>query len=69
MTNNQDDRWRFCGAFAGPRHESTARWECLVCGARFSNDGPPPAGIHPDARCPIGINAPCGEKDDEATIQ
>ena len=68
MTDIPNEQWKFCGAFAGPRHEPYGRWECLLCGARFNNEGPPVAGVHPDAMCPMGISAPREVNDDEGTV-
>ena len=63
-----DDRWRFCAAYNGKRHESVTRYECLVCGAKFNKSQEVPfAGQHPDTLCPIGITPPKGD-DDQKTI-
>ena len=63
-----DDRWRFCGAYGGARNSSVERWECLVCGLKCSHEALPPAGIHPDAMCPLGITPPKEECNDETPI-
>ncbi len=66
MTSNRT--WQNCGAYGGPQRVSGSCTVCAACGAKFPKDGPPFAGIHPSAQCPVGITPPEKGADDQAAI-